>query len=145
MASTGYFGGGAKTPNMTIDDVFASYANSTAQQAPARVELAAVAAHWGLRLVAYEAGPGWSVGDKTNLGTFIIAQRLAPMRAITRGDVAAWAAAGGDAYNHFSLSGLASRFGMWGHAEHFFNTSTPKWCAVLDATGAPLTPGCAGW
>ena len=31
---------------------------------------------------------------------------------------------------------------MWGHVEHMFNRSTPKWCGVLDSTGAPLTPGC---
>jgi len=150
IGTTGYFGGNNKAPNMTLDAVFAEFANSTATQAAPRAAFAALAAELGVKVVAYEAGPGWGVGSMNNLGAFIVAQRLAPMRALTAGDVAAWAAAGGaaDAYNHFSLSGKPARFGMWGHAENFFNQSTPKWCAVVDTTGAALTPetaACAGW
>ena len=145
MASTGYFGGTPLKAPMTLAQVYAEYANSTATQAKARAELAAIARAWGLKLVAYEAGPGWSVGNMANLGQYILAQRFAPMRGVTAADVQAWADAGGDAYNHFSMSGLPSRFGQWGHVEHFFNLSTPKWCAVLDTTGAALPPGCAGW
>ena len=44
-----------------------------------------------------------------------------------------------------SLFGSYSRFGMWGAAENFFNTSTPKYCAAMDALQAPAPPGCAGW
>jgi hypothetical protein len=145
MASTGYFGGTPLKAPMALAQVYAEYANSTATQAKARAELAAIARAWGLKLLAYEAGPGWAVGNMANLGQYILAQRFAPMRSVTSSDVQAWADAGGDAYNHFSMSGLPSRFGQWGHVEHFFNQSTPKWCAVLDTTGYPLTPGCAGW
>ena len=74
---------------------------------------------FGIKVVAYEAGPGWSVGDTKNLQSFILAQRMAPMRQIVVNDVVSWAAAGPNmaAYNHFSLVGMPSRFGMWGHAE----------------------------
>lgn len=143
MAATGYFGGGlTKTPNATLDDIYADYRNDTAKQAASRAELAAVAAQWGLKLVAYEAGPGWNVGTTTNLANYIIAQRMAPMKAVVLNDVTAWAAAGGGEYNHFSLAGYYSRFGQWGHAEHYFNQTTPKTCAVLEATGSPLPPAC---
>ena len=72
---------------------------------------------------------------------------LEHMRDLVLADVAGWAAGGASrgAYNHFSLAGLPSRYGQWGHMEHIFNTSTPKWCAVLDAVGAPEPAGCAGW
>jgi len=145
MAATGYFGGDALKTPMTFDQVYAEYRNSTANQAKSRAELAAIASYWGLKLVGYEAGPGWSVGNMANLGQYILAQRFAAMRSVTSEDVQAWADAGGDAYNHFAMAGLPSRFGQWGHVEHFFNLSTPKWCAVLDTTGSPLTQGCTGW
>ena len=141
IGSTGYFGGAALKTPMTLEQIFADYRNSTATQAKARAELASIASFWGLKLVAYEAGPGWSVGATINVGQYIIAQRMEEMRDIVSGDVAAWAAAGGDAYNHFGMLGLASRYGMWGHAEHQFNISTPKWCGALDAMGKTF-PGC---
>ena len=57
MATTGYFGGGLnKVPGATLDQVYADYKNDTANQAATRAELAAIAAQWGLNLVAYEAG-----------------------------------------------------------------------------------------
>lgn len=143
LATTGYFGGNAK-PGMSIDDVFAEYINSTATQATARAAMNVLGEYWGLKVTAYEAGPGWSVGTTTSLSSYILAQRMKPMRAIVNGDVAAWAAAGShmDAYNHFALSGLMSEYGMWGHTETMFNISTPKWCGVLDATGNAPYPGC---
>ena len=143
MASTGYFGGGlTKFPNATLDAIYADYLNDTAKQAPARAELAAIAAQWGLKLVAYEAGPGWNVGTTTNLANYIIAQRMAPMKDVVLNDITAWVAAGGAEYNHFSIAGSYSRFGQWGHCEHYFNQTTPKFCAILEATGATLPPAC---
>ncbi len=121
MASTGYFGGGALKTPMTLDQIFEDYRNSTATQAKARAELAGIAASWGLKLVAYEAGPGWDVGKTDNVGTYIVAQRMAPMRKIVSDDVQAWADAGGDAYNHFAMCGDSSRYGMWGHVEWLFS------------------------
>lgn len=64
------------------------------------------------------------------------------MKAIVTADVRAWAASGGAEYNHFALAGLYSRYGQWGHVEHMFNATTPKYCAVLDAAGAPLPAAC---
>ena len=150
LGTTGYFGGDNKAPNMTVADVYAAFLNSTATQAKYRAQMNDLAGAFGVKVVAYEAGPGWGVGSMNNLGAYIIAQRFAPMRAITSGDVAGWAAGGANmaAYNHFGMSGRPSRFGMWGHAESFFNQSTPKWCAVVDTMGAALTPetaACAGW
>lgn len=144
LSAAGYFGGDAPA-NATLAQIYESYENSTATQAIARQELTAIAKAYGIKHTAYEGGPGWNVGSKTNLGSFILAQRFAPMRQVVVNDVQAWAAAGGDAYGHFSLVGDYSRYGMWGHAEHFFNTSTPKYCALLDVTGTPLPAGCQGW
>lgn len=145
MAITGYFGGDAKA-NMTNDEIYASYKNSSDTQFKTRQAYAQLAAAWGLKLVAYEAGPGWSVGDMSGVGQFILSQRFAPMRDVVNYDVqSSWVPAGGGDYNYFSLAGYASRYGMWGAAESFFNLSTPKYCALLDLTGAALTPGCQGW
>jgi len=144
IAIDSYFGGDNKESNMTLDQIYADYDSSTAGLAARHKQYNDIATQWGLKVVAYEAGPGWNVGSTQNLQNYILAQRFAPMRKVTVGNVEAWAAAGPAmaAYNHFSLSGLASRFGMWGHVESFFNQSTPKWCAVLDIAGAPLPQGC---
>lgn len=135
MATTGYFGGGKLAAGATLEQIYADYANSTANQAASRAQLAAIAKSYGLKLVAYEAGPGWDVGTQTNLANFIIAQRMAPMKGLVSADVLSWVASGGEEYNHFSLGGLYSRFGQWGHVEHYFNVTTPKYCAVQELAG----------
>jgi hypothetical protein len=147
IAIDSYFGGDNKTPNMTFNQIYAAYNSSTSSQASLHKQYNDLATKYGIKVVAYEAGPGWNVGSMDNLQNYILAQRFAPMRYVTVGNVEAWAAAGPamDAYNHFSLAGLASRYGMWGHVESFYNQTTPKWCAVLDVTGAPLPRGCQGW
>lgn len=142
MATTGYFGGGCKIANATTSDIYADYRNSTASQAAARAELVAIAAAYGLKLVGYEGGPGWDVGQTANLANYIIAQRLAPMKAVVVDDVRAWQATGAYEYNHFALGGLYSRFGQWGHVEHYFNQTTPKNCAILELAGSPLPAAC---
>jgi hypothetical protein len=71
--------------------------------------LAGIAASYGLKLLAYEAGPGWTVGTTTQLSNFIIAQRLAGMKAVTVGDVAGWAAAG---VAGASAAGAAARLAL---------------------------------
>lgn len=93
---------------MTVDDVFAAYTASTASQAKARADFNALGAYWGLKVLAYEGGPGWDVGQTTALTSYILAQRMPPMRGIIQADVAGWAAAGPqmDVYNHFAMAGL---------------------------------------
>ena len=143
IATTGYFGGSARA-NMSIDDALLEYAIDSAASAELLAPIHAIAAAYGVKVLAYEAGPGWAVGNTQSLGSYIMAHRMAPMRDILRTHVGVWAGMGPqmDAYNHFALVGKPSQSGMWGHAETFFNQSTPKWCAVLDATGTPLTPEC---
>ena len=114
----------------SLDAIYADYRNDTSKQAASRAALATVAQAWGLQFVSYEGGPGWNVGTMTNLGSYIIAQRHTPMKAIVENDVTAWAAAGGNSYNHFTAAGLYSRSGQWGHVEHYFNT-TSKSAALL--------------
>jgi hypothetical protein len=117
MATTGYFGGDAKTlgPNPSLDDIYTNYRNSSDSQYASRTQLAAIASYWGLKLVAYESGPGWSVGETTGVGQWILAQRFFQMRDVIKYDIeTSWMPAGGDAYNCFSLSGDYSRYGMWG-------------------------------
>lgn len=146
MATAGYYGGNNVVANMTLDEIYGQYKRDSDTLKPARVAMVQLAAAYGLKMTAYEAGPGWDVGKMDSVGNFIIAQRLAPMRDVYRYDLeSSWIPAGGDLYNQFSLLGSYSRFGMWGAAEHFFNTSTPKYCGALDVIGGPLPPGCQGW
>jgi hypothetical protein len=149
-STPGYFGGEDAGANMTLDEIFAEYANSTVNGLADRKAMNALGDDFGIKIVADEAGPGWSVGDLKNVQAFIVAQRKPQMRQIVVNDVAAWASAGSNmaAYKHFAMVGMPSRFGMWGHAEDMWNQSTPKWCAVMDTTGAALTPhtqACSGW
>lgn len=155
---------------MSFDQIYADYTNSSDQLLAVRQEMVALATSYGLKHTSYEAGPGWNVGTENSMGNYIIAQRLAPMRDVWKHDLlASWEVAGGDIYNQcacrrwerrreeggwamrtcfypaVSLFGAYSRFGMWGAAENFFNTSTPKYCAAMDALQAPAPPGCAGW
>jgi hypothetical protein len=150
MAATGYFVGDAKAlgPTPALEDIYASYRNDSDSQLGLRTQLAQVAAAWGLKLVAYEAGPGWNVGETTGVGAWILAQRFAEMRQVIKYDVeTSWAAAGGGTYNAFSLTGQYSRYGQWGFTENTFNLTTPKYCALLDMTQPPgsLPEGCRGW
>jgi len=96
--------------------------------------------------MSYEGGPGWNVGTMTNLGNYIIAQRHAPMKDVLMNDVAGWEAAGGNSYNHFTLSGLYSRSGQWGHTEHYFNTTSESACcnrcAAASGSGRTVRPRC---
>lgn len=146
MAITGYYGEAPKGDNATLSDVYDGYTNSSDTQVGTRTAFAALAKGWGLKLVAYEAGPGWDVGSTNSVGTVILAQRFPPMRAAVAYDVlSSWVPSGGGEYNYFSSVGVPSRYGQWGAAESFFNASTPKLCALRDLTGADATPGCEGW
>lgn len=154
MAGAGYFGGDAKAlgPTPALDDIYASFRNDSDAQYASRARLAAVAASWGLKLLAYEAGPGWNVGETTGVGEWILAQRFAEMRQVLKYDVeTSWAPAGGGAYNCFSLAGDYTRYGMWGFVEWVSNLTTPKYCAIVDMTqdpNDPLPPAlakCKGW
>ena len=154
MATTGYFGGDAKTlgPTPSLDDIYTNYRNSSDSQYASRSQLATIASFWGLKLVAYESGPGWSVGETTGVGQWILAQRFAPMRDVVKYDVeTSWLPAGGDVYNCFSLSGDYSRYGMWGFSEWLQNITTPRYCSLIDMTQPPNEPlppqlaKCKGW
>lgn len=143
MAITGYYGGNPKADNMTFDQIYADYKNDSMTQFPTRQQFVSIANYWGLKLVGYEAGPGWSVGKTDSLANYIIAQRLAPMRDVVTNDILnSWQAAGAQEYNYFALSGYASKYGQWGATESYFNATTPKYCALLDLTGSTLPAGC---
>jgi hypothetical protein len=147
MAITGYYG---KQPfdNSTLDDIYFGYMNSTDSQYATRRTFVDIATYWGLKLVGYEAGPGWNVGVTTGVGNAILAQRYYNMREVVKYDILSWADAGAHEYNAFSLTGSYSRYGQWGFTEHMFNTSTPRFCGLLDLTtpeGQALPKGCQGW
>jgi len=143
MATTGYFGGDAKSlgPTPALEDIYTNYRNSSDSQYASRSQLATIAASWGLKLVAYESGPGWNVGETIGIGQWILAQRFAEMRQVIKYDIdTSWVPAGGDAYNCFSLSGDYSRYGMWGFTEWLQNITTPRYCALIDITQPPNVP-----
>ena len=121
-------------PTRSLDDIYTNYRNSSDSQYASRSQLATIASFWGLKLVAYESGPGWSVGETTGVGQWILAQRFAPMRDVVKYDVeTSWLPAGGDVYNCFSLSGDYSRYGIWGFSEWHQNITTPRYCLVSSS------------
>jgi hypothetical protein len=134
--------------NETLDDIYMSYMNSSDSQTALREQYVALANQWGLKVTAYEAGPGWNVGNNADLGTVILAQRFYQMRKVVKYDLeTSWVPSGAAEYNYFAATGLYSRYGQWGSTEHYFNLTTPKMCGILDLVSPPgtLPKGCAGW
>ena len=101
------------------------------------LEIGEIASVWGLKLAAYEAGPGMKVGDKTNIGNRIEAQRDPGIKPIVVEDVLDnWFGLPrpGDVYNYFSLAGAYSRYGCWGATDDISDLTTPKYQAISETT-----------
>jgi hypothetical protein len=137
LAQTHYFSDSSAPENAKIDQILQAIKNSSESSYKNTLEIGEVASLWGLKLAAYEAGPGMKVGDKVNIGNRIEAQRNSDIKSIVVEDVLDnWFGLPrpGDIYNYFSLSGAYSRYGCWGATDDIADLNTPKYQAILQIT-----------
>ena len=137
IAQTHYFSDSAAPENGNIPQILAAIKNSSEMAYKNTLEIGEIASVWGLKLAAYEAGPGMKVGDKTNIGNRIEAQRDPGIKPIVVEDVLDnWFGLPrpGDVYNYFSLAGAYSRYGCWGATDDISDLTTPKYQAILEIT-----------
>jgi len=108
-----------------------------------------LAKRYGLKLKAYESGPGDSSwyfpADKIDLMTakFAEANRNPRMREVYLEYYGQWVASGGDTMNQYNDIGGWSRWGLWGALEYVTQdaASAPKYQGLLEFINAhPLIP-----
>ena len=137
VAQTHYFSDSAASDKASVEEILAAIKNSSDTSYIKTLEIGEIASVWGLKLAAYEAGPGMKVGDKTNIGNRIEAQRNPGMKQIVMDDVLKnWFGLPrpGDIYNYFSLASAYSRYGCWGATDDLSTLNTPKYQAIQQIT-----------
>ena len=137
LAQTHYFSDSAAPANANVEQILAAIKNSSDTAYIKTLEIGEIASVWGLKLAAYEAGPGMKVGDTANIGNRIEAQRNPGIKQIIVDDILKnWFGLPrpGDLYNYFSLSGAYSRYGCWGATDDLSDLTTPKYQAILEVT-----------
>lgn len=137
LAQTHYFSDSAAAPNANVADILTAIKNSSDNAYVNTLQIGEIASIWGLKLAAYEAGPGMKVGDKTNIANRIEAQRNAGIKQIVVDDILNnWFGLPrpGDIYNYFSLANTYSRYGCWGATDDLSDLTTPKYEAILEVT-----------
>lgn len=140
IAKTQYFDTGAARADATVDDVIDVLRRSSDGQRGNTQAIAAVAQQYGVKLIAYEGGPGDNVGSTTGLANRIRAHRDPRLRELVRRDLLEnWYPLGGDLHMYLELSSAYSRFGCWGLNEDVIDRNTPKYLGFLDtlAQGQP--------
>ena len=141
IAQTHYFSDSSAPEGASVQQILAAIKNSSETGYKNTLAIGEIASIWNLKLAAYEAGPGMKVGDKTNIGNRIEAQRNAGIKPIVVEDVLDnWFGLPrpGDVYNYFSLSGAYSRYGCWGATDDVGDLTTPKYQAIMEITGTLL-------
>lgn len=139
IAQTHYFSDSAASEKASIQEILAAIKNSSDTSYEKTLEIGEIASIWGLKLAAYEAGPGMKVGNMVNIGNRIEAQRDKGIKQIIVDDVLKnWFGLPrpGDIYNYFSLAGTYSRYGCWGSTDDLSDLMTPKYQAILEITGS---------
>ncbi|MGE0710132.1 MAG: hypothetical protein AB7N76_31490 [Planctomycetota bacterium] len=111
----------------------------------------ALAARYGLALVAYEGGQhlvgrGGARDDLGLQARFLAANRDPGMRALYREYLALWEAEGGGLFCHYASCEQPDRSGDWGALESLRRGDAPKYRALLDTVqewerAALRTPG----
>ena len=137
LAQTHYFSDSAAPANANVEQILAAAKNSSDTAYVKTLEIGEIASIWGLKLAAYEAGPGMKVGDTANIGNRIEAQRNPGIKQIIIDDILKnWFGLPrpGDLYNYFSLAGAYSRYGCWGATDDLSDLTTPKYQAILEVT-----------
>ena len=137
LAQTHYFSDSAAPTNANIEQILAAIKNNSDTSYVKTLEIGEIASIWGLKLAAYEAGPGMKVGNTANIGNRIEAQRNPGIKQIVVDDILKnWFGLPrpGDIYNYFSLAGAYSRYGCWGATDDLSDLTTPKYQAILEVT-----------
>eukprot|EP01006_Ploeotia_vitrea_P009001 TRINITY_DN21256_c0_g1_i1.p1 TRINITY_DN21256_c0_g1~~TRINITY_DN21256_c0_g1_i1.p1 ORF type:complete len:585 (-),score=77.73 TRINITY_DN21256_c0_g1_i1:183-1751(-) len=134
LSAAHYFGSECKTGG--IQECLTDYRTASNANRKLTMQTAAVARQFGLKYTAYEAGPGWKVGDKTNMANHIQANRAPGMADLVKLDIQKnfWDI-GGDVYNYFSLSSAYSHYGCWGLTDDLADLTTVKYKAVQEVIG----------
>lgn len=150
MAQGDYFSPTNWSTDTTIADVLTDMtANSNASVGLVTNNLA-TATQYGLKLAAYEGGPGNTNGganSTTNLGVQILANRDPGMDTLVQTHIRNnWFQQGGDLFGYFAMSSAYSRYGDWGATDDYRNLTTAKYNALVNLTGyepngVPFTPG----
>jgi hypothetical protein len=100
-----------------------------------------LAADFGLKLVAYEAGPDNGGGSTDNIGNRIRANRIPEMGDLLRYDfIDSWFNLGGDLYMYLEVAGAYSRWGCWGQTEDVSDLNSVKMRAIWDLAVPPPPP-----
>ncbi|XP_065175681.1 uncharacterized protein LOC135805558 [Sycon ciliatum] len=121
----------------SVSDVIQALKDDSDKNVNRTKALAAIKEHFKLKLCSYEAGTGTHVGNRTNIGNRILAQRDPRITQVIIHDVRDnyWPL-GGDSYNYFTLNGEASRYGCFFLLEDLFEPlDTYKMKAIWELTG----------
>jgi hypothetical protein len=150
MAQGDYFSPSNWASDTTIAEVLSDMtANSNASVSYVTQNLA-TANQYGLKLAAYEGGPGNTNGGQnstTNLGVQILANRDPGMDTLVQTHIRNnWFQQGGDMFGYFVMSSAYSRYGDWGATDDYRNLTTAKYNALVNLTGyepngVPFSPG----
>jgi len=93
------------------------------------VQIRDIGKSFGLKLTAYEAGPGMKVGTKTDLSNVLLAHADPGMKQV----MLSWWNTYSKVYDvlhQFSLAGYWSRYGAWGATRVLSDTDGPKFSAL---------------
>lgn len=133
IAKTQYFDTGSAPAAATVDDIIDTLRRSSDGQRANTQAIAAVARQYGLKLVAYEGGPGDNVGSQTALANRIRAHRDPRMQELVRRDIQQnWTPLGGELHMYLEITSAYSRYGCWGLNEDILNLDTPKLRGVYE-------------
>ena len=87
LAQTHYFSDTEASAHASVQQILAAVKNSSDNGYVKTLQIGEIASVWGLKLAAYEAGPGMNVGDTTNIDNRIEAQRNPAIKQIAVDDI----------------------------------------------------------
>ena len=152
-----YVGSGVnKSAAVTADDVIEGFLGTLANMTPSAptaygsnplADFAAVAAHWGIALHAYEGGPDTSGGTAASLQGLADANADPRMADVVFGIVQGWRAWGGGSFNFFIIGAqpLEQPWGSYSNLWDLRQPDTPKSAGLDRIVAAPPAPVTAGW
>ncbi len=90
----------------------------------------ALADQYGLKMFAYEGGPG--LFGKPNFNNMLAAHTDPRMKNVVKTLLQSWKDAGGDTFVYYNLVSSYGTHGFWGLSERLEDENTPKWQAVKE-------------
>jgi len=116
IATAPYMGLGDKVSNredLTVDDLFASHLpGAIAWVKDRNVDYAAIAKYYGVKLLAYEGGPG--LEGEASVQAKVAANRDPRMADAMKSYFDAWYSTGGELFMYFNAAGPFGKYGQWG-------------------------------